>query len=46
MPDCPCPGRPSVLMRRQDRDIRTSHLRNRLYLETVTARTYPGTHNP
>ena len=26
--DCPFPGRPCVLKRRQDRDIRTSHLCN------------------
>ena len=44
--DRPFPGRPRVLTRRQDRDIQTSHLRNRFHLETVTARTYPGNHNP
>ena len=44
--DRPRPGRPRVLTRRQDRDIRTSYLCNRFYLKTVTARTYPGTHNP
>ena len=44
--DRPRPGLPRVLTRRQDRDIQTSHLRNRFYLETVTARTYPGNHNP
>ena len=31
--DRPRPGRPRVLTRRQDRDIRTSHLCNRFYLE-------------
>ena len=41
----PRPRRPRALTRRQDRDIQTSHLSNRFYLETVTARTYPGTHN-
>ena len=44
--DRPRPGRPRVLTADQDRDIRTSHLCNRFYLETVTARTYPGTRNP
>ena len=43
--DRPHTGRPRVLTRRQDRGIPTSHLCNRLYLETVSARTYPGTHN-
>ena len=46
MSDRPSPGRPRVLTRRQDRDIRTSHLCNRFNLETVTARAYLGTHNP
>ena len=40
------PRRPRVLTRRQDRDIQTSHLRNRFHLEAVTARTCPGNHNP
>ena len=44
--DHPCPGHSHVLMRRQDQDIPTSHLCNRFYLETVTAMTYSGTHNP
>ena len=44
--DRPRPGRPRVLTRRQNRDIQTSHLRNRFHLETVTARTYPRNHNP
>ena len=44
--DRPRPGRPRVLTRRQDRDIQTSHLRNRFHLDTVTARTYPGNYNP
>ena len=38
--DRPRPGRPRVLTRCQEQDIRTSHLCNRFYLETVTARTY------
>ena len=42
----PRPGRPRVLTRRQDLDSRMSHLCNRFNLETATARTYPGTHNP
>ena len=44
--DRPRRGRPRVLTRRQDRDIKTPHLRNRFHLETVTAKTSPGTHNP
>ena len=44
--DSPRPGRRRVMTRRQDRDIWTSHLCYGFYLETVTARTYPGTHNP
>ena len=44
--DHPRQGRPRVLTRRQDRDIQTSHLRNRFHLYTVTPRTYPGNHNP
>ena len=46
MSECPRPGRPCVFTRCQYRDIRTSHLRNRFHLETVTDRTYPGNHNP
>ena len=40
----PRPGRRRVSTQRQDRDIRTSHLCNRFYLESVTARTSQGTH--
>ena len=40
----PRPGRRRVSTRRQDRDIQTSHLCNRFYLESVTARTAHGTH--
>ena len=40
--DCPRPGRPSVTTRRQDRYIRSSHLRNRFRPATVIARTTPG----
>ena len=42
--DRPRPGRPRVLMRRQDRHIERSHFRNRFHLKTVTSRTSPGTH--
>ena len=42
----PRPGRRHVSTRRQDRDIQTSHLCNRFHLESVTARTSQGTHNP
>ena len=35
-----------VSTRRQDRDIQTSHLFNPFHLESVTARTSQGTHNP
>ena len=35
-----------VSKRRQDPDIQTSHLGNRFHLESVTARTSQGTHNP
>ena len=42
----PRPGRRRVSTRRQARDIQTSHLCNRLHLESVTARTSQGTHNP
>ena len=42
----PRPGRRHVSTRRQDRDIQTSHLCNRFYLESVTVRTSQGTHNP
>ena len=44
--DRPSPGRPCMLTRRQDRDIRASHLRNQFHLETVTARSSLGTYNP
>ena len=42
----PRPGRQRVSMRRQDRDVQMSHLCNRFYLESVTARTSQGTHSP
>ena len=42
----PRPGRRRVSTRRQDRDIQTSHLCSRFHLESVTARTSQGTHNP
>ena len=42
----PRPGRQHVSMRRQDRDAQTSHLCNRFYLESVTARISQGTHSP
>ena len=42
----PHPGRRRVSTRRQDRDIQTSHLCNRFHLDSVTARTSQGTHNP
>ena len=44
--DRPRAGRHRVLTRRQDLDIPASHLSNQFYLETVSARTYPGTHYP
>ena len=44
--DRPRAGRDRVSTRRQDRDIPTSHLCNRFYLETVSARLYPRTDNP
>ena len=40
------PGCRLVLMRHQDRATQTSHLCNRFLLESVTARTSQGTHNP
>ena len=40
------PGRRRVSTRRQDRDIQTSHLWNRFYLESVTARTSQRTPSP
>ena len=43
--DRPCPERPRVTTRRQDRHIRTTNLHNRFIPATVTARTTPGTHN-
>ena len=42
----PSPGRRRVSTQRQDRDIQTSQLCNRFHLESVTARTSQGTHNP
>ena len=42
----PRPERRCVSMRRQDRDIQTSHLCNRFHLESVTAKTSQGTHCP
>ena len=42
----PRPGCRRVTMRRQDRDIQTSHLCNRFHLESVIARTSQGTHIP
>ena len=43
---CLHPGRQRVSTRRQDRATKTFHLCNRLYLESVTARTSHGTHDP
>ena len=42
----PRQGRRRVLTRRKDRDIQTSSSCNRFHLESVTARTSQGTHNP
>ena len=42
----PRTGRRRVVMRRQDRDIQTSHLSNQFHLESVTARTIQGTQMP
>ena len=42
----PRPGHRYASPRRQDRATQTSHLCNRFYLESVTARTPQGTHNP
>ena len=42
----PRPGRQRLWTRRQDGDIKTSHLCNRFHMESVTARTSKGTHNP
>ena len=42
----PRSGRRHVSTRRQDRYIQTSHLCNRFHLESVTARTSQGAHNP
>ena len=42
----PRPRRRRMWTRRQDRDIKTSHLCNRFHMESVTARTSKGTHNP
>ena len=38
-------GRPHVTTPRQDRYIRTSHLRDRYRMATTTARVTPGMHN-
>ena len=43
---CPRPGRRCMWARRQDQDIKMSHLCNRFYIESVTARTSKATHNP
>ena len=40
------PGRRRVSTRRQDREIQTSHLRNRFHLESVIARTSQEIHSP
>uniref|UniRef100_A0AAZ3QBJ4 Transposase Tc1-like domain-containing protein n=1 Tax=Oncorhynchus tshawytscha TaxID=74940 RepID=A0AAZ3QBJ4_ONCTS len=44
--DHPCSGRPCVTTPAQNRYIRTSHLRDRYRMATITARITPGTHNP
>ena len=44
--DRPRSGRPRVTTPAQDRYIRTSHLRDRYRMVTITARVTPGTHNP
>uniref|UniRef100_A0A8C7W6T3 Tc1-like transposase DDE domain-containing protein n=1 Tax=Oncorhynchus mykiss TaxID=8022 RepID=A0A8C7W6T3_ONCMY len=44
--DCPRSGRPCVTTTVQDRNIRTSHLRNRYRMATTTARVTQGTQNP
>ena len=42
----PRPGRGRMWTRCLDRDIKTSYLCNRFHMESVTARTSKGTHNP
>ena len=44
--DRPRSGRPRVTTPAQDRNIRTSHLRDRYRMATITAEVTPGTHNP
>uniref|UniRef100_A0A8K9X168 Transposase Tc1-like domain-containing protein n=1 Tax=Oncorhynchus mykiss TaxID=8022 RepID=A0A8K9X168_ONCMY len=44
--DCLRSGRPRVTTPAQDRYIRTSYLRDRYRMATITARVTPGTHNP
>ena len=44
--DHPRSGRPRVTTPAQDWYIRTSHLRDRYRMATITAQVTPGTHNP
>uniref|UniRef100_A0A8K9WZ05 Transposase Tc1-like domain-containing protein n=1 Tax=Oncorhynchus mykiss TaxID=8022 RepID=A0A8K9WZ05_ONCMY len=44
--DHPRSGRPRVTTPAQDRYIRTSHLRDRYRMATITAQVTPGMHNP